>query len=66
MGLRVLKWAPWIREMNGILRRIGFYFGRERLHEYAGLPSLSGISWTEINTHGFSSSASLTAAVPHS
>jgi len=39
---------------------------RESLHEYPGLPSPSGISWTEINAHGRSSSAGLAAAVPHS
>lgn len=39
MGLRILKWALRIGEVNGIPRRIGFYFGRERSHEYAGLPS---------------------------
>lgn len=66
MGLRILAWASWVREMNGILRRINFYFGKEMLREYAGLPSLSGISWTEINARSFSSSAGLTAAVLYS
>lgn len=60
MGLRILAWASWIREMNGFLRRIDFCFGKEMLHEYAGLSSLSGISQTKINAHGFSSSTGLT------
>lgn len=66
MGLRILGRACRMREMNGILRRIDFSFGKEMLHEYAGLPSLSGISWTKINAHAFSSSAGLTAAVLYS
>lgn len=65
-GRKAWGLASRIREMNGILRRINFYFGKEILREYAGLPSLSGISWTEINACGFSSSAGLTAAVLYS
>lgn len=52
MGLRMLKWAAWIKDMNGILRRISFYFGKEKSHKRAGLPSLSATSCTEINARG--------------
>lgn len=43
-----------------------YRFLLEMLHEYARLLSLSGISRTEMNAHGFSSSAGLTAAVLYS
>lgn len=66
MGLRILAWTFRIREINGILRKIDFCFGKEMLHECARQLSLSGISRTEINAHGFSSSAGLTAAVLYS
>lgn len=52
MGLRMLKWLPHIRDMNGILKRMSCYFGKEKFPERAGLPSLSEISCTEINARG--------------